>query len=173
MAAKKIIFYPENVLRTKAAEINQIDKEVKKLVTDLKDTLVKEEGLGLAANQIGVPLRVFVFWLSDQENQFIQEVINPTIKPIGGYIPSEEGCLSIPGFRDTIKRVNEIELTGLNLNGELFTIKLEGLQSRCAQHELDHLNGILFVDHLAPLQKRNFLDWVSKQPWYKTGITKT
>jgi len=167
MTVRKLVLYPSQQLREVAQEVSDL-KGATSLVQDLKDTLVAEEGLGLAAPQIGVSARVFVFWRNDGSGgKLIQAVINPKVTYLGAKIDSEEGCLSIPGYRDVIKRNSRILVSFFNEQGEDIKLELEGLEARCFQHELDHLNGILFIDHFSIDQKRLFNSWVKKQDWFK------
>ncbi|MEM4379876.1 MAG: peptide deformylase [Thermoplasmatales archaeon] len=167
MAIKPLVIYPDPRLRVKCEAVSEINSEIVQLVQDLKDTLIHEEGLGLAAPQIGVLKRVFVFRrrVNDEYDE-IQEVINPVLELGGDMIDSEEGCLSIPGYRDTIRRHGAVNLKGINLSGQELCFSLSGLEARCAQHENDHLNGVLFIDHFNFFQKKLFNDWVRKQPWF-------
>ncbi|MCS6894361.1 MAG: peptide deformylase, partial [Deltaproteobacteria bacterium] len=137
---KKVIYIPDPRLRTPCDEVTNIDSSIIRLVEDLKLTLIAEEGLGLAAPQIGECKRVFVFWRElDSGEKVIQEVINPKLKLSSEKIDSEEGCLSVPGYRDIIKRSANVVLTGFGLNSEEVKLNLSGLEARCAQHENDHL----------------------------------
>ena len=168
MTARNLVLYPSPQLREISQEVSDL-RSAKSLLQDLKDTLVAEEGLGLAAPQIGVLARVFVFWRNDGSGgKFIQTVINPKVTFLGTKIDSEEGCLSIPGYRDVVKRNSRILVSFFNEQGEDIKLELEGLEARCFQHELDHLNGVLFIDHFSIEQKRLFNSWVKKQDWFKS-----
>ncbi|MCS6961162.1 MAG: peptide deformylase [Deltaproteobacteria bacterium] len=167
MAVRQLVLYPEPILRKVSKEVNSLNEEIFTLVADLKETLLAEQGLGLAAPQIGVAKRVFVFRRKLIDGEIVQEVINPVLELRGRTIDSEEGCLSIPDFREVIKRRSVAVLRGIDLNGNDILLELEGLEARCAQHELDHLNGVLFIDHFTIPQKLLFNEWVEKQEWFK------
>ena len=160
MTIRQIWITGDPVLHTKALPVQEINHEIATLVEDMFDTMAKAPGVGLAAPQIGVGLRIFVFDYDDGETHWHQEAINPTLilGPIDTDWPDEdtesEGCLSIPGERFPLKRANQAELTATNLAGETYTIRAEGWLARIFQHEFDHLDGILYVDRLLkPYQK--------------------
>lgn len=152
MAERRIVLYGDPVLREKAEKVDEVNREVKDLVSDLVDTLKVAQGLGLAAPQIGVSKRVFVvdfaaIDLSDSMRVFI----NPEIVESEGEVELEEGCLSFPGIYQKITRPANIRVRALDLNGEQFELQLDGLAARAVLHENDHLNGDLFIDLLSPL----------------------
>ena len=166
---RKILTFPSAVLGQISSPVSQFDDDLKSLCKDMLYTMYKSAGIGLAAVQIGILQRIFVIDISfevkeptlSQENQeFIFKnfnpmiFINPHIKPIEGEILYEEGCLSIPGIYETIKRVNKIEVTYNDLLGNKHTLITEDTLSVCIQHENDHLDGIIFIDKLSPLKKR-------------------
>ena len=161
MAIRPVLTYPNPVLRERAKEIPSVTQEVTDLVEDMLETMEAAKGVGLAANQVGVPLRVFVFNPLVQEDAPFQEpmgVVNPRILERSGSILWEEGCLSFPGMEATVKRAERIVLDGLNKKGEpLGGIELQGLLAVCVQHEIDHLDGLLFIDHLSRLKREIFL----------------
>lgn len=162
MARRKIYTYRDEVLRTKGAPVTDFTGEIRQLVEDMLETLHIAPGIGLAACQVGVAKRVIVVDVSDEGNQPIA-IINPEIVEQEGIIRSEEGCLSIPDFRDTIQRNAAVLVKGYDVNGKEFELEADGLLSRCLQHEIDHLDGILFIDHLSRIKKEMFKRWDKKQ----------
>lgn len=159
MSKLKLEFYPSNILREKNLEIPKITPEVKKLIKDMIETMYHEQGVGLAAPQVGVNLRLAVIDVSEKQNSPIV-LINPQIVSAKNKIKSEEGCLSIPGYREVIPRFGNVKVTALDQNFEPLEIEADGLLARCLQHEIDHLDGVLFVDHLGRLKSRMFEKWL-------------
>jgi len=154
MSVLPIRIYGDPVLRERAKEIPQVDDSVVKLITDMFDTLKQENGLGLAANQVGILKRVFVVNISHvKEGEKPFALINPILVDKASEIIGEEGCLSIPGIFEDVVRAKKVTFKGLDLNGKEIEIKAEDLLARVMQHELDHLNGILFIDHLSKIKR--------------------
>lgn len=147
MAVRSIVTLGHPVLRQKAKKIRHVDDGVRKLVQDLKDTVESTpNGAGLAANQIAVPLRAIVTHIDGKT----RAVINPEIVDISGdEIEAEEGCLSIPGWYGPVVRKQRVTVRGLNEKGKAIKIKAEEFEARVFQHEVDHLDGTLFTDHIA------------------------
>jgi peptide deformylase len=155
MAVKKILLYPDPLLLMRSAKINIFDKNLVNLSKDLIDTMYDADGVGLAAPQIGINKRIFVMdCSSENEEKDCRVVINPEIEhaseELGSY---KEGCLSIPGITEEISRPKVIKVLYQDLNGVLQRDTYDDLWSICFQHELDHLNGKLFIDHLRPMKK--------------------
>ena len=155
MAVKKILLYPDPLLLMRSAKINIFDKNLVNLSKDLIDTMYDADGVGLAAPQIGINKRIFVMdCSSENEEKDCRVVINPEIEhaseELGSY---KEGCLSIPGITEEISRPKVIEVLYQDINGVLQRNTYDDLWSICFQHELDHLNGKLFIDHLRPMKK--------------------
>jgi len=162
---RDIVIYPNEVLKTKAEEVKEFNEEIKNLVNDMFETMYKKGGVGLAANQVGVLKRVIVIDLhSRTEKQGKEQIvlINPEIVAQEGEIVKEEGCLSLPGLYRKVKRAAYVKVKAQNLNGEDFEIEGEDLLARALQHEIDHLNGVVFIDRLSPLQKRLALEKYKK-----------
>ncbi len=165
MALRKILTYPDPFLRKKCAPVEEIDGEVLKLLDDMAETMYEAPGVGLAASQVGVDKRIIVVDISpkareggeeeeiEYEGPGLIELINPEIISAEGEIVGEEGCLSIPGFVSDVKRKNRVVLEGYNREGELLEIEAEDLLARVFQHEIDHLDGILFIDRLSRLKR--------------------
>ncbi|NOX36960.1 MAG: peptide deformylase [Calditrichaeota bacterium] len=155
MAVLPIVKLGHPALRKRAEAIRQITPELKQLVANMIDTMRVNEGIGLAANQVNVLQRVFVIDLSlVDENQDARAYINPRILSREGREVMEEGCLSIPEVRADVERAATIRVEYQTLDGKTVQETLEGLVARVFQHELDHLNGVLFIDHITPIQRK-------------------
>ena len=170
MTVQPIRLFGDPVLRTKADAVVDFDKELRKLVKDLTQTLLDEGGAGLAAPQIGVGLRVFAFDVDDT----VGHLVNPQL-----HFPDEEeqegpeGCLSIPGiYIDTKRRMNVVA-TGFNEYGDPVRLVGSGLMARCCQHETDHLDGVLFLDRLDPAARKDAMKQIREAPWYDQAAPPT
>ena len=164
MAIRKILKFPDQDLRIKAKPVESFDDELKTLTDDMFETMHSVNGIGLAATQIGVAKQVAVIDISPEKNEPLV-IVNPAIQILD---PSktedyDEGCLSVPGFFEKISRPSDIKLTYQDLNGQKQEIKPEGLLTKVVQHELDHLNGRLFVDHISELKRRRIRNKIVKQ----------
>ena len=157
MAVRDIRILGDSALRVRCSEVEQIDDEVRQLVDDLMDTMYAADGIGLAAPQVGIPLRVFVYDVREPEIE-PGVLINPRFVEAGGTIRDTEGCLSIPGLNETVERYSEVVVEGLDREGRAVRIEATDLLSRCLQHEYDHLDGVLFIDRLSPLKRRMLLN---------------
>jgi peptide deformylase len=144
-------FLPDRVLRQQAKKIGKIPPNFKKYTDDMVETMHAEQGVGLAANQVGSLQKVAVIQLPEWEEALV--LINPEIIRREGEREVEEGCLSIPGYRGTVKRSERVRARALDLNGKVIRIKAEGLLAQALEHETDHLNGILYIDHLVSRDK--------------------
>ncbi len=155
MAVRDIVLYPNDVLSTPAKDVDKVDDDVQQLVQDLADTMYDAPGVGLAAPQIGVLKRVTVIDISkpDEENNLLV-LINPQIVERSGKITWEEGCLSFPGLYEKIDRARQVKVRALNVEGEVFEVEGEELLAVAMQHEIDHLDGVLFTDRMSQLKKR-------------------
>jgi peptide deformylase len=155
--------YPDNCLRQVAAEVPEINEEIRSLSSDMIETMCAARGIGLAANQVGISLRIIALETgTDKESRPIV-ILNPVIIDLTEEETGEEGCLSIPGFYETVKRARKARVKGVSIEGKEITVECEGLLARAFQHEIDHLNGILFVDHLSPVKKQLFKREYSKE----------
>lgn len=162
MSLREVRYLGDPVLREMCREVETIDDDVRALVDDLLETMYAEDGIGLAAPQIGVPLRVFVYDVRDDE--LVPGVlVNPRIVEATGKQKEVEGCLSIPGLDEVVERSAHVVVEGLDREGEPVRIEATGLLSRCLQHENDHLDGVLFIDRVSPLKRRMLL-----KKWSKT-----
>lgn len=151
----KVVIYGHPALRKRAEEITIFDDGLRKLAHEMFATMADYEGIGLAAVQIDKNVRLLVVGVPNEETEemFYLAVTNPVIKESSGTWEMEEGCLSIPDIRDHVTRPAEITLEYDTLEGEHRTIKADGMLARVLQHEIDHLNGILFIDHLSPIRR--------------------
>ena len=164
MAIRKILKFPDQDLRIKAKPVETFDEELKALTDDMFETMHSENGIGLAATQIGVAKQVAVIDISPEKNEPLV-IVNPAIQILDPTKTEDydEGCLSVPGFFEKISRPSDIKLTYQDLNGKKQEIKPEGLLTKVVQHELDHLNGRLFVDHISELKRRRIRNKIVKQ----------
>jgi peptide deformylase len=152
VAAYQIRLFGDPVLTQRAAPVTDIDSSLARLVEDMVETMHEARGLGLAAPQVGVQKRLFVYQLEDQDPV---AVINPTISESRGEWEFEEGCLSIPGLYFPIVRPKEIHLTGWDLDGRELSLEADEIEARCFQHELDHLDGRLLISLLDYTQRKD------------------
>jgi peptide deformylase len=152
MALLKILEYPDPRLRTRAEPVAEVDGKVRKLIDDLFETMYKAPGIGLAATQVNVHLRVLVVDTTEDRSHPLA-LVNPRIIERSGEGKLEEGCLSVPGIYETVKRADRIRVQALDRNGRLQDFEAEGLLAVCIQHEMDHLEGKLFVDYLSELKR--------------------
>jgi len=149
MAIRRIFTADEPMLREKTKKVSHFDASLHRLLDDLLQTMRDAPGIGLAANQIGVPLRVAVIELEEK----VTELINPQIVRASGEVIDWEGCLSIPGFVAEVKRAAKVTVKAQDRHGKEFRIKGEDLLARALQHEIDHLNGVLYIDYLESLEE--------------------
>ena len=160
MAVLEIRKFPDPVLRTKTDRVTKINGTIDRLIDDMVETMHAAPGVGLAANQVGVSLQVAVIDLSMREEKEKRHpllvIINPEILSREGSVVEEEGCLSIPDYAEKVKRSAKVKVRAQNREGKVFELEAEGLLAKALQHEIDHLNGMLFVDRLSPLKKSIF-----------------
>tara|TARA_Y100000741_G_C17994454_1_gene453429 strand:+ start:22 stop:546 length:525 start_codon:yes stop_codon:yes gene_type:complete len=165
MTTRKILIEPDPILRKKCSPLEKVDDQTRKLMKDMLETMYKAPGIGLAAIQIGILKRIVVIDISkDEEKKSPLFLVNPEIifrsKNTSVY---EEGCLSLPGQFAEIERPAECHLKYLDFDGKTKELKADGLLSTCIQHEVDHLNGILFIDYLSKLKKNMIIKKLLKQ----------
>ncbi|MFN3236521.1 MAG: peptide deformylase [Pseudomonadales bacterium] len=153
MALLDILEFPDPRLRTKAKPIANVTAKIAKLSDDMLETMYAAPGIGLAASQVNVHQRMLVLDVTDDKSQPMV-FINPEILQKEGQIQSDEGCLSIPGFYEPVERFEKIQVKALDREGEEFIIDAEGLLAICIQHEMDHLEGKLFVDYLSNTKRQ-------------------
>jgi peptide deformylase len=162
MALLPILEFPDPRLRTRATPVVRVDARVQQLVDDMFETMYAAPGIGLAASQVDVHERVIVIDISEDHSDprvFINPEISIIDETLGRY---DEGCLSVPGFYETVERPSRIEVTAMDRDGAVFTEQLDGLMGICLQHEIDHLEGKLFVDYLSPLKRQRIRSKLTK-----------
>ena len=148
-----ILEFPDERLRKKAAVVKTVDDKIKRLIDDMLETMYESKGVGLAATQVDVHQRIIVIDVSEEKNDPLF-LINPEILEKDGIKESEEGCLSVPGFYEKVNRAEHIRVKALNREGQSFEFEARDLLAVCVQHEMDHLNGKLFVDYISSLKRQ-------------------
>ncbi|WED21810.1 peptide deformylase [Vibrio sp. JC009] len=161
MSVLQVLVFPDDRLRTVAKPVEEVTPEIQQIIDDMIETMYAEEGIGLAATQVNIHQRIVVIDISDSRDQPMV-LINPEITEKRGEDGIEEGCLSVPGARALIPRAHEVSVKALNRDGKEFTFEAEDLLAICVQHELDHLEGKLFVDYLSPLKRKRIKDKLEK-----------
>jgi peptide deformylase len=155
MAIRTILHYPDKRLRVKAENVREITPEIRELVDDMAETMYAAPGVGLAAPQIGVALRIFVIDVAPSDAPSDLKVfINPEIVTRNGVTTWEEGCLSFPGLHEEIERAEQVTVRAMGLDGKTFELSADGLLAIAIQHENDHLEGMLMIDHVSLLKRR-------------------
>jgi peptide deformylase len=162
MAIRDILHYPDPRLRNRAQAVERVDDEVRRLLDDMLETMYAAPGIGLAAIQVNVPKRVITIDISEHGDQPLC-LINPEILELAGSIETEEGCLSVPGIYESVQRADAIRARGLDRDGQAVEFEAEGLLAVCVQHEIDHLDGKLFVDYLSQLKRQRIRKKAHKQ----------
>ncbi len=162
MALLKILHFPDSRLRIAAKPVTLVDDNIRKIVTDMFETMYDAPGIGLAATQVNIHQQIIVIDISEQKNQALC-LINPQISHKDGLQITEEGCLSVPSIFDKVERAENITVQALNEKGEKITINADGLLAVCIQHEIDHLQGKLFVDYLSSLKRQRITKKLSKK----------
>lgn len=161
MAVLDVLIYPDENLAKVCQPVEQVDDELRQFIDDMFETMYQHEGIGLAAPQVNVLKRVITIDIEgDKTNQIV--LINPEITESSGETGIEEGCLSIPGCRALVPRKEKLTVKALNRAGEPFTLEADGLLAICIQHEIDHLNGVLFVDHISQLKRQRIKEKMLK-----------
>lgn len=163
----EILEYPDPRLRTVAKPVTQVDDKIRKLIDDMFETMYHAPGIGLAASQVDVHLRIVVIDVSGDEsgdNRQPLVLINPEVTILEGEpMEMQEGCLSVPGYYETISRVEHVRVKALDRDGKPFELEATGLLAVCIQHELDHLVGKLFVDYISPLKRNRIRKKLEKE----------
>lgn len=162
MAILDVLRFPDERLRTVAKPIAEVNAEVKQLIADMFETMRDEQGIGLAATQVDRHVRLVVMDVSEEQNE-PRVFINPEIIAKEGSTISEEGCLSVPGNYAKVDRAEKVTVKALDGEGEPFELEADGLLAICIQHELDHLDGKLFVDYLSPLKRQRIRKKLEKE----------
>lgn len=162
MALLNILRYPDARLHKAAAPVTVFDDGLKKLVGDMAETMYAAPGIGLAATQVDVHKQVIVIDASERRDSLIV-LVNPVILDANGVSDIEEGCLSVPGIYELVERAERVKVRAYDQNGHAFTLEAQGLLSVCIQHEMDHLQGKVFVEHLSQLKQQRIRAKLAKQ----------
>ncbi len=162
MAILDILHFPDPRLRTRAKPVEEVDDEVRRLVDDMFETMYDAPGIGLAATQVNVHRQIIVIDISENRDQPLC-LINPMILERDGEEEMEEGCLSVPGIYETVRRAERVRVRALDRDGNPFELEADGLLAVCIQHEMDHLQGKLFVDYLSQLKKNRIRKKLEKR----------
>ena len=162
MALLPIIKYPDPRLHKVAKPVIEVTENTRKLIRDMSETMYEAPGIGLAATQIDVHEQIVVIDVSETHDD-LQVFINPVLLELEGIEESEEGCLSVPGIYETVTRANRVKVQAQNENGETFQLEADGLLAVCIQHEIDHLHGKVFVEHLSHLKQTRIRAKLKKQ----------
>ncbi|MFZ5512372.1 MAG: peptide deformylase [Pseudomonadota bacterium] len=162
MALLPILRYPDPRLHKKAAPVEVVDEGIRKLAADMAETMYAAPGVGLAATQVDVHKQVIVIDVSEDRSQLLT-FINPVILELSGEQACEEGCLSVPGIYEKVVRAERVKVRALDLRGEEFTLEADGLLAVCIQHEMDHLQGKVFVQYLSRLKQERIRTRLAKQ----------
>ncbi len=162
MAILEVLHFPDERLRNTAIEVGHINSEIKEITTNMLETMYAESGIGLAATQVNIQKRIVVIDLSEEKNEPLI-LINPEISKLEGKETMREGCLSVPDYFDIVERAETIEFNYKTLDNQLVETEANGLLAVCVQHEIDHLNGTLFIDYLSPLKRQRLKKKIGKQ----------
>ncbi len=162
MALLKILHYPDDRLHKVAKPVKEVTEMTRSLIKDMAETMYSAPGVGLAATQVNVHEQIFVADISEEHNQ-LQVFINPKLIASSGDEECEEGCLSVPGIYETVKRCERITVEALDQNGQRFTLDADGFLAVCIQHEMDHLQGKVFVEYLSQLKQNRIRAKLKKQ----------
>ena len=168
MAKLEILHFPDPRLRKKARPVDAVDDTLRQLVDDMLETMYAAPGIGLAATQVNVHRRLVVIDLSSEQNE-PRVFINPEILAADGVEEMDEGCLSVPGIYERVQRAEQIRVQALDRDGKHFELEAEGLLAVCIQHEIDHLDGKLFVDYLSQLKRQRIRKKLEKQRRHGEG----
>jgi len=160
VAVLTVRLYGDPVLRQVATPVREITAEIKRIIADMTETMWHQVGIGLAAPQVGLPHRILVM---DDGNGGVQALINPVIESRSGTIREEEGCLSLPGVFGVVERSKTITVRAMDADGEPVSLEATGLKARIVQHELDHLDGVLFIDRLPPVTRDRIKKKIQKE----------
>ena len=162
MPLLSILRYPDPRLHKRASRVNAVTEDIRRLIKDMAQTMYAAPGVGLAATQVNVHLRVIVIDVSEAHDQ-LQVFVNPELVAASGESDLEEGCLSVPGVYEKVRRAERVTVRALDADGNPFTLEAEGMLAVCIQHEMDHLKGKVFVQYLSPLKRNRILTRIRKQ----------
>jgi peptide deformylase len=169
MAILEILHFPDPRLRNTAQPVETVDASIRQLLDDMLDTMYAAPGIGLAATQVNVARRVIVIDVSEEKNQPLC-LVNPEILELEGVEEMEEGCLSVPGVYEAVQRAERVRLRALDRDGQSFEMQADGLLAVCIQHEIDHLDGKLFVDYLSQLKRTRIRQRLEKEQRQTTTV---
>ena len=172
MAILDILHFPDTRLRNVAKPVAQVDDSVRQLIDDMFETMYQAPGIGLAAIQVNQPRRVIVVDISEERNQPLA-LVNPEILDRQGEEEMDEGCLSVPGVYEKVQRAERVRVRALDREGKSFEMEVDGLLAVCIQHEIDHLDGKLFVDYLSNLKRQRIRKKLEKEARLSTASDKT
>jgi peptide deformylase len=161
MAVLKVRKYGDPTLRRSAAPVGEVTPEIRAIISDMIETMYDEVGIGLAAPQVGISLRLIV--IADEDGRDVQALLNPAIVERGGEVTGEEGCLSIPGVFAPVARAAWVKVEARSVAGRPLTIDARGLRARVLQHEIDHLDGVLFIDRVDPVMRDRIKRKIKKE----------
>jgi peptide deformylase len=161
MAVLKVRKYGDPTLRRRASPVGEVTSEVRLIIADMIETMYDEVGIGLAAPQVGISKRLIV--IADEEGRGVQALLNPAIVDRGGEVTGEEGCLSIPGVFAPVTRAAWVKVEARSVDGQPLTINARGLRARVLQHEIDHLDGVLFIDRVDPMVRDRIKRKIKKE----------
>ena len=161
MAVLRVRKYGDPALRQRALPVGEVTPELRAIIADMTDTMYDEVGIGLAAPQVGISLRLIV--VADEEGRGVQALLNPTIVDRGGEVTGEEGCLSIPGVFAPVSRAAWVKVEARSVDGKPLAISARGLRARVLQHEIDHLDGVLFIDRVEPMLRDRIKRKIKKE----------
>ena len=162
MALLPILHYPDPRLHTRAAPVKVVDERIRQLIADMAETMYAAPGIGLAATQVDQHIRLIVIDVSEDKSQ-LQTFINPELLEKSGECEGEEGCLSVPGIYETVRRASHVRVRALGLDGQPFELETDDLLAVCIQHEMDHLEGKVFVEYLSRLKQTRIKSKLVKQ----------
>ena len=168
MAILEILHFPDVRLRNKAKPVAQVDDKLRQLIDDMFETMYKAPGIGLAAVQVNAPYRVVTIDISEEHDQPLA-LVNPEILEKDGVEEMDEGCLSVPGVFETVQRADHIRFRALDRDGEPYEMEADGLLAVCVQHEIDHLDGKLFVDYLSSVKRQRIRKKLEKEARMAAG----
>ena len=169
MTIRDVRLFGDPVLNTRADEVTEFDESLKTLVADMLETMDHHDGVGLAANQVGITRRVFVFDCSHETPGSRGHIINPVWEAIGEDTQvGAEGCLSIPNVIKDTERHNAVRVTGVDVEGNPVELEASGLLARCIQHETDHLDGVLFLKRLSPELRKEAMSEIRQSDWFNS-----
>lgn len=166
--ARKIVTYPHPVLAKTASPVTEITEEIRQLAAEMAQLMYEDKGIGLAAPQVAESIRLITVDLSGPDKrEDLKVFVNPVLSNLEGEVDSEEGCLSVPGYRSTVTRAERLHLSALDLDGNPVEMAADDLMAICLQHEVDHLNGVLFIDKISKLKRtlyeRKLKKWLKQK----------